>query len=357
MNLYRAAELLGVPERRITDLSLPVNPLGPSRKVKAELRRHLKHLGREPDPLCRRMRRHIARAIQVEEESVVCGRRVDLLHAILRSVGGSGIVIPLPADPLYERVAATAVTERGRGSMVFHVCREADGYRISVDALAERMDEAGVVILPNPHNVTGTVMPREKLAWLIAAAEDRGCRLVVDEQFIEFVPSESLASMVQNHPSLIVLRSLGPFHALTGLGADFGIMEKGLARTVGARLVAANTLAQRAAVTVLRDRAFRRETAELMKKEKAFLEGELGKLGMEFIPSDVNFYLLRAADADALCKYLLARYILVDVCRGVRGIEGRYVRIAVRSHRENALFIRALRGFRGEVAGERDMVS
>ena len=56
-NIYRLAEELKIQEREVIDFSTPVNPLGVSKKVKAEIRKHVKYLHNYPDPEAKRLRR------------------------------------------------------------------------------------------------------------------------------------------------------------------------------------------------------------------------------------------------------------------------------------------------------------
>ena len=49
-DMYRLAAELKMQERRVIDFSASVNPLGVSKKVKADLRKHLKYLHNYPDP-------------------------------------------------------------------------------------------------------------------------------------------------------------------------------------------------------------------------------------------------------------------------------------------------------------------
>ena len=49
-DIYTASEKLHLSLRQVMDFSASVNPLGPSKKVKAEMRAWMKMLDRYPDP-------------------------------------------------------------------------------------------------------------------------------------------------------------------------------------------------------------------------------------------------------------------------------------------------------------------
>lgn len=77
-----------------------------------------------------------------------------------------------------------------------------------------------VVILANPNNPTGRLIPTETLLAWQAGLSARGGWLVVDEAFMDATPEHSLAARA-GVPGLIVLRSLGKFFGLAGVRAGF----------------------------------------------------------------------------------------------------------------------------------------
>jgi threonine-phosphate decarboxylase len=86
----------------------------------------------------------------------------------------------------------------------------------------------------------------------------------------------------------------------------------------------------------------------VVRSEKKFLEKKFTKLGIEFIPSDANFYLVRIHDAQEVLSRLKTKGILVGDCSGFRGLDETYLRIAVKSHKENAVLIRELTKLTGK---------
>jgi threonine-phosphate decarboxylase len=101
-------------------------------------------------------------------------------------------------------------------------------------------------------------------------------------------------------------------------------------------------LAQQAATAVLRDEAYRKETQLVINREKAFLERSFRKLGITFFPSDANFYLLQTASASLIWLRLRRKGIMVRSCSDFSGLGDAFIRIAVKSHRENAVLVREL---------------
>ncbi|MEK7871756.1 MAG: aminotransferase class I/II-fold pyridoxal phosphate-dependent enzyme, partial [Nitrospirota bacterium] len=105
-----------------------------------------------------------------------------------------------------------------------------------------------------------------------------------------------------------------------------------------------NTLAQRAGIVAVSDRSFRNETFRIIKKEKKFLEEGFEKLGIDYIPSAVNYYLIRTKKATDIIASLKNKGILVRDCSNFYGLDDSYIRVAVKSRRHNALLLKELKG-------------
>lgn len=81
-----------------------------------------------------------------------------------------------------------------------------------------------VLVLANPNNPTGELFSRARLLMLRQTLAEHGGWLVVDEAFMDEMPSHSLCP--DSHlPGLIVLRSLGKFYGLAGARAGFVCAE------------------------------------------------------------------------------------------------------------------------------------
>ena len=103
-----------------------------------------------------------------------------------------------------------------------------------------------------------------------------------------------------------------------------------------------NSLAQEAGVAVLDDAEYARVSIKTIKKEKAFLEKGLERMEIGYLPSDANFYMLHVGDAEAARSALLKKGILVRDCSNFAGLDGGYIRVAVRTREENHLLLKEL---------------
>ncbi len=79
-----------------------------------------------------------------------------------------------------------------------------------------------------------------------------------------------------------------------------------------------------------------------MEKEKEYLENSLKEMGVQFFPSAANYYLLKVNNATRITSALRGKGILVRDCSNFGGLDGSYIRIAVKSHEHNAMLMKEL---------------
>ncbi|RXT53851.1 threonine-phosphate decarboxylase [Bosea sp. Tri-44] len=83
--------------------------------------------------------------------------------------------------------------------------------------------DADVVVLVNPNNPDGRIVPTQTLVELAGALAARGGLLVVDEAFADFAPEVSLLPILPE--GTLVLRSFGKAYGLAGLRLGFAVGE------------------------------------------------------------------------------------------------------------------------------------
>lgn len=357
-NIYRLAEELKIQERNVIDFSTPVNPLKVSKKVKAEIRKHLKYLHNHPDPDEKRVVNRLAQHYDLDPDMVICGNgRSELLYLLSRVLKPLDILIPEPSFDDYERVKAFTCQQ---SHVKKYLLEAKDGFALRPTTLIHIMGKENipvkdtvssmpatssghVIIAPNPNSLTGQKLGSDDILKIAEAALQYRQYLIVDEAFIDFHPNDSIIHEVKNNPYLIVLRSMSYFYALAGLRIGFSVCSPDLAKelTKNKEPMTVNHLAQRAAIIALKDKAYVKETFRVLAEEKQFLEKSFKKIGITFFPSDVNYYLLQIPNAREICRQLQKRALLVRNYFEYTE-EDSYIRVAVKSHRENTILIKAL---------------
>ncbi|MEN8641168.1 threonine-phosphate decarboxylase CobD [Pseudomonas sichuanensis] len=176
----------------------------------------------------------------------------------------------------------------------------------------EAIDSLDVLVLVNPNNPTGRLIPRERLlAWHARLAE-RGGWLVVDEAFIDNTPRLSLCGHV-DRPGLIVLRSFGKFFGLAGVRLGFVMAQPALLQAL-AELLGPWTVS--GPTRVLGKVCLADELAHLMQidrcaKARARLVALLGEAGLAPTGGCDLFQYVATERAAQLHEFLARRGILV----------------------------------------------
>jgi threonine-phosphate decarboxylase len=353
-NIYRVSEETGIPADELMDFSASINPLGIPDRVKEVIMAELDNLVHYPDPDASELRQVIARRHNIDHESIICGNgSTELIYLIPAALKPGKVLVTAPAFSEYEK--ACGLNDKCQITNI--KLKEENGFKIIASEFIEAMHGCDMAFLCNPNNPTGDLLSKEEVIRISEAARDLNCTLVVDEAFIDFCPADSVIEQVRGNPHLIVLRSMTKFYAITGLRAGYGVFHPEIIRRITEfkEPWTMNTLAQKAAMAAIDDRDYAERTMDLINNEKTFIENGLRDIGIEFLPSAVNFYLLRTGNSDRVCQGMKEKGMIVRDCSNFRGLDDSYIRVAVMSRRENEKLISGLSMLpgKGRAKGER----
>ena len=340
----------GLRRDEIIDFSANVNPLGPSPLALESIKNNLDCIPYYPDSDCNLLREAIAKYLGgVSGENVILGNgSTEVIHLFAEVFieRGDLALIPVPTFGEYEK----AVRKMGGKPRYIRLSRD---FHIDLGSFLREMKGAKIIFLCNPNNPTSTLILHDSLLWIIEKAYEEDALVFLDESFIEFVDEKerfSMVSEVKNYPNLFVLRSFTKIFGLAGLRVGYGVAHSEVANLLLRAKVPwnVNCLAQAAAIAALNDDEYLRRTWRLIKDEKAFLLRELrGIRGFKVFPAHANFILINIRDsgftAAELKERLLKYGILIRDCSSFRGLDEYYIRVAVRTRRENEKFIKSLR--------------
>lgn len=110
-----------------------------------------------------------------------------------------------------------------------------DVISLNVSDVDKHIEELDVLVVINPNNPTGHVLPIDMLLSWHQQLSTRGGWLIVDEAFMDVTPENSLLSSGIK-PGLIVLRSIGKFFGLAGIRCGFVISDKELLQRIANKL-------------------------------------------------------------------------------------------------------------------------
>ncbi len=215
--------------------------------------------------------------------------------------------------------------------------------------------QASVLWITNPHNPMGQLWSRASLAPLL----QRFALVICDEAFLSLVPAgeaQSLISLVEDHPNLVVIRSLTKLYGMAGLRLGYAVAQpERLQRWAQWRDPwPVNAVASAIAQELLRSpqgyQAWCARVQRWVAREGAWLRRELGALpGITPMPSAANYLLIRGErdgrpmSLEPLREALETRHrILLRDCRSFEGLDETWLRIGYQSRRGNRRIIQAM---------------
>jgi threonine-phosphate decarboxylase len=347
-NVRHAAKQYGLNVSDITDFSSNINPLGPSSAAVRAARKSLSLIDRYPDPGAHQLRTAVARYYGIKPAQILCGSgSTALIHLMPRVFKPRKVLIPVPTFSEY----AAAASSTGAQVVTLQL-PERTGFRIDPLEMAFALKGVDMAFLCNPNNPTGLLMPKPEMLEIVKYALDLGVRVVVDEAYMDFANAESVAKEAVQSSQLICLRTFSTFFGMPGLRIAYALAGEATIAALEAwqEPWSVNTAAEQAAIAALNDWRHTRRTLRLIEKERDRLLSELRILpGIETFPGAANFLFLKVAaeKAPLLVEKLALRGILVRDCSSFPGLDSRFIRLAVRSARENKRFLRALRELLG----------
>ena len=338
-NLRRLSENSGKPAGEIIDFSANINPLGPPAWMRSLISSRISSLSHYPDPDCDELLKSAAARYGVSADELIAGNGSgEILYLIPRAVEKRGL-IPVPSYMDYAR-ACSAADRR----VCFFPLNESEGFLLNIDALDAALDEeSALVFIGQPNNPTGTVCDPDALRQLARRRPDS--IFVIDEAFADFACG--LDSLTRNRPAnVIVLLSLTKCFAIPGLRLGISAADAAIIRRLRELQPpwSVNTLAMAVGARALGDTEYLAETREHVDRARGWLMDELNRIGgFTVYPGQANFLLLRIdsqeQNAAELTRKLLERGIAVRDCGNFEGLDGRFIRIAVRTEEENARLI------------------
>lgn len=342
-NIYRFMEERNLRIDEIVDFSASINPLGVPENVKEKIMKNMKYIIHYPDPEAKELKEAISEHLSVDQDHILCGNgSTELIYLVVGALRPKKVLIPAPTFSEYERAAII----RGQNSDVrSQKLRKRENFDIDINRFISNMKGCDMAFICNPNNPTGRLIKKDDLIKIADVAKDLKCYLLVDEAFIDFCPEHSVVKEVQKNPYLIVLRSMTKFYALSGLRIGYGVFPLNVLNKIKRHKEpwTINTLAQIAGIYALKDEEYREKTFRLMKKEKRTLEDGFRSLSITYIPSSSNFYLIRHESAQKINLFLKSKGIMVRDCSNFRGLDRTYIRVAVRSNKENMRLLKELK--------------
>ncbi|NDA81848.1 MAG: histidinol-phosphate transaminase [Actinobacteria bacterium] len=226
-----------------------------------------------------------------------------------------------------------------------------EGFSLDMNSAVTAIDsrKPSIFFLTTPNNPTGKSMTLAEIRKIVDAVARNGGMTIVDEAYGEFSTVKSAVNLLEETPSLIIVRTMSKAFAFAGARIGYAIAREEVISAL--QLVRLpyhlSSLTQLSGIAALSHAAKLLQGVEQIKSERELLSRELIALGFEVVRSDANFILfggftkvsaIAGWSSDQLWRELLDRGVLIrDV-----GISG-YLRVTIGLPDENRRFIRTLR--------------
>ncbi|MCL6597855.1 MAG: histidinol-phosphate transaminase [Alicyclobacillus macrosporangiidus] len=326
--------------QRVVKLNANENALGPSPKALEAIAAEANILHLYPDGGSGWLRQAIAEFHGVRQEQVLAGNGSDDIIKLLAETflePDDEVVVPTPSFSQYGLGAAIM------GARQVSVPLRAD-FSYDVEAIYQAVGpKTKVVYICSPNNPTGTLFTAEQAEWLLDALPEH-VMVVFDLAYNDYTENPARVRenpRLLNDPRVIILHTFSKLYGLAGLRVGYGLAQPEVWEFVHRvrEPFNVNRMAQRAAAAALKDEDHRRRSREHAEKSREYYRFIAADLGLDMVPSEANFVLIRTGDGMQTVRSLMSKGVLVRA--GFPGVEA-YIRVTFGTDAENQAFHAAM---------------
>lgn len=335
-------KLYAFGEKLPIDLSLSENPLGCSPKVIMTLKDvSPKDFFDYPDPDSQDLKNTLSKMFQINSEGIFVANGSEAIikllpQAILKP--NDEVIIPKLTFPMFEKAVQLV-----SGKVVFSEMT-AD-FDINLADIRKRITKSTkLIFLCNPNNPIGKIIPKDKILKFVRSSN---ILVVVDEANIEF-GGDTVIRESQDINNLIVLRTFSKGFGLAGLRIGFCVAKPLVVEKLKqiSQPFPVSSIAQKLAVTALKDKKFMSKTKRFMKQEKEFLTRELENREFKVIKSEANNLLIKInpifESSTDFVRLLNSKGISIIDGINFDGLGTKFVRISPRLRDTNIQLLKAI---------------
>ena len=311
--------------------------------VRRYLKRQLGSISEYPDSDSVNLRKALQWYCKIPHEQIVIGNgATEIIYNFCKAFLSkkTPVLIPIPTFGEYEAAAKLSGCK-----ITFFKTMNLES---NLDNFIKKIPKNGCVFVCNPNNPTGKLLSKRNLLKIIQAAKKKSSLAFVDESFIELVSesNQSIIKYVKKFSNLFILRSMTKSFGLAGIRVGYGIGSKQIISILNNLKIPWNVsgLAQHAARAALCSISYLNKAKKIIENESKYLRNSISKInGFECHDAAANFILIKTKQkSKTIQKKLLKKKILIRDCSSFRGLNNNYIRIAVKTRKENKKLVKAL---------------
>ncbi len=327
--------------KEVIKLASNENPLGPSPKALAAIKRGLSHINRYPDSQGFYLKRKLAKMLRVEPSSIILGNGSDELIDILIKtfVEEDENILTSDVTFLEYKVISQVLGRKVNTVPLKYFKYDLEGFKKALNPKTK------LIFIANPNNPTGTYVTKLELEDFLGSLPEQAL-VVLDEAYDTFIDVNDFPDGLKyiKRKNVLSLRTFSKAYGLAGLRLGYAIAKPSLISYMerARQPFNVNTVAQLAALAALEDKNFLNKTRKTVWQGKDFLYGNLKKMGLAYVPTVANFILVDVGrDGAAVFKELLKYGVIVRDMKQY-GLKN-YIRVTIGTRKENERFIKALK--------------
>lgn len=335
---------LGLVE--VVKLASNESPLGPPDVCVEAASRAIREMNRYPDDSCYYLRQKISRKFDVPEKNITVGAgSAEIIVFSARSfLGPDDYAVISDQTFIMYRIAVQSVN----GNLIRVPLQS---YTYDLKSMAAAVGEnVKTVFIANPNNPTGTMVTAEELNQFMSAIPD-DVVVVYDEAYRDYINRSDYPDPMKFYmrgDNIIILRTFSKVYGLAGMRIGYAIANDELTNALRRVRIPfnVNIPAAAAAEAALDADEHVKTVVDLTKEGMDYLTDEMGKLGLNVVPSVANFLLVDFGyDTTELNDKLLRQGIIV---RPMAAFEmPTALRVTIGLPEENIKFIEALKSVLG----------
>lgn len=331
---------------KMLDFCYLVNPFFPSQKLLDEIKANFEIIAMQypsghyvNDLLA-------AKYFSVTPSRIVTGNgAAELIRSLLNQINGKiGII-----RPTFEEYP-----NRKAGDTVVFIPQN-DNFSYTADDLTGFFSNKSInaLVVINPDNPSGNYLPHESIIKLVKWTEEKGIKLILDESFVDFANLDDTLfddELLLKYPHLVVIKSISKSFGVPGL--RLGVLacsDEHIASTVRNDLPIWNINSFAEFFLQICEK-YKNEYKNAMQKFMSIRRNFINEFenikSLRVLPTQANFIMcevLPGIKAGELTEILLDKHnILIKNLVGKNGIDGEFIRIAIKTPEENQKLLNAL---------------
>lgn len=334
----------------LKDFCYLVNPFYPNRKLLDELKMNFENLLADYPSGIHVNSLLAGKYFDISENNIVVGNgAAELIKSLMELLPGKvGIQTPTFEEYPNRRTPHEIVT--------FHSDKKDYSYNVNdlIDFYEDK--DISALLLINPDNPSGNYIPKVDIFKLADWCVKKKITLIVDESFVDFSDYEENptlldADILKHYSNLVVIKSISKSYGVPGL--RLGIMASGDEDVI-------NKIKSDVSIWNINSFAeyymqifekYRKDYESAMDRFKVVRKKYVAQLGLvrglTVIPSQANYVMCELTgeiSAKKLTEILLSKYnIYIKDLSNKKGINGEYIRLAVKTEEENQLIVNSIR--------------